>query len=270
MVNPTGNRMTREIGRQSRLASMIAESQIRVSTGRSIQRPSDNPTAAARIATLGRVQSNHAAWSANLELARNLTAQADGVMAALTERLARASELAVAGASDTLSSDDRGTIASELYSIAAEIEGFAQTRSSLGKPLFAASGPVRYSESDAFEPLPSGAAIFAQGGAALADTVRNAGLAIALGNAPDLAAIDNAVAHAADMAADIGLRAARVDRLREMQQATGIDIAAERSALEDTDLSRAIAELNAQTITLEAAQAAFARINRRTLFDILG
>jgi flagellar hook-associated protein 3 FlgL len=40
--------------------------------------------------------------------------------------------------------------------------------------------------------------------------------------------------------------------------------------LEDTDLSAAIAKLNSQTITLEAAQAAFARINRRTLMDILG
>jgi flagellar hook-associated protein 3 FlgL len=40
--------------------------------------------------------------------------------------------------------------------------------------------------------------------------------------------------------------------------------------LEDTDLTQAIATLNAQTLTLDAAQAAFARINRRTLMDILG
>ena len=40
--------------------------------------------------------------------------------------------------------------------------------------------------------------------------------------------------------------------------------------IEDTDIVSATAKLNAQTITLEAAQAAFARINRRSLFDILG
>jgi flagellar hook-associated protein 3 FlgL len=40
--------------------------------------------------------------------------------------------------------------------------------------------------------------------------------------------------------------------------------------LEDTDLTAAIARLNAQQLTLDAAQAAFARINRRSLFDLLG
>ena len=77
------------------------------------------------------------------------------------------------------------------------------------------------------------------------------------------------VNHGSDAAAAIGITAARLDRLSDANASRSIDVSAARSKLEDTDLSVAIAKLNAQTVTLEAAQAAFARINRTTLFDIL-
>jgi flagellar hook-associated protein 3 FlgL len=68
---------------------------------------------------------------------------------------------------------------------------------------------------------------------------------------------------------DIGQRGQRLQSLREASRAQDIDFAVERSELESTDISEAIALLNAQTLTLDAAQAAFARINRRTLLDLL-
>ena len=49
----------------------------------------------------------------------------------------------------------------------------------------------------------------------------------------------------------------------------GIAIADERQSVEEVDLQTAIAQLNAQDLTLSAAQAAFAKINRQTLFDLL-
>jgi len=95
--------------------------------------------------------------------------------------------------------------------------------------------------------------------------------AVAAGNTAQIAAgntaIDGTINHAADMIAAVGLNAARLDRLTENSALRAISTAEERSALEDTDLSAAIAELNGMTLTLEAAQAAFARINRRTLMD---
>jgi flagellar hook-associated protein 3 FlgL len=57
--------------------------------------------------------------------------------------------------------------------------------------------------------------------------------------------------------------------LQESAALRAISLSEERSGLEDTDLSSAIADLNGMTMTLEAAQAAFARINRRTLMDFL-
>ncbi|MGN6690162.1 MAG: flagellin, partial [Sphingopyxis sp.] len=59
------------------------------------------------------------------------------------------------------------------------------------------------------------------------------------------------------------------ERIGDSLEARGIEIADERQSVEETDLSTAIAQLNAQELTLSAAQAAFAKINRQTLFDLL-
>jgi flagellar hook-associated protein 3 FlgL len=84
-----------------------------------------------------------------------------------------------------------------------------------------------------------------------------------------LATADTLIEHGTDVASAIGNAAARLDRLTDSQASRSIDLTAERSGLEDTDLTTAIATLNAQQLTLDAAQAAFARINRRSLFDLL-
>ena len=276
MINSTGNRLTMEIRRQSNLAQQIARTQIEVSTGRRIQTASDDPVAAARVATIRQAQSDDAVWKSNLSLGSSLAAQADGVLQTVSERLARAQELIVAGANQSLSPSDRGSIGLELRGIADEIDSLAATRSSLGEPLFATDQPrpIRFGESTVFAPVPARGDIFEISGTTISDLVRTAATSVEAGNAgqisSSLTTIKDSVDQIADANADIGVRGARIDRLGETLATRGIEYASERSGLEDTDLSEAIARLNAQTITLQAAQAAFARINRQTLFDILG
>ncbi len=272
MINATGNRMTREIARQSRLAQDIAKTQVQIATGKRITRASDDPVASARIATLRTAQANAVAWKANIDLGRTLAAQADLVLRTAAGLLARAQELAVAGANQALAVADRATIAAELASIADELDSLMATRTDLGEPLFA-SGAARLMRLDGdtiFAVVPSRAALFDSGGQSAAQHVRDTAAAVSAGGAVPLAALGGAIDQMATAQAQIGLNAARLERLADSQAGRGIANAAERSLLEDTDLAEAIARLNAQTITLEAAQAAFARINRRTLFDILG
>lgn len=272
MINATGNRMTREIARQSRLAHDIATTQVQVSSGKRLTRASDDPVASARIGALRTAQANDLAWKANVDLGRNLTAQADGALRTASDLLARARELGVAGASQALAPIDRAAIATELTALADELDSLVATRSSLGEPLFAAASAraIRFDSDTLFAPVPTRAALFDSGGQSAAQHVRDAAGAIAAGGAVALAALDGAIDQMATAQAQIGINAARLDRLAESHASRAIDISAERATLEDTDLTSAIARLNAQTITLEAAQAAFARINRRTLFDILG
>jgi flagellar hook-associated protein 3 FlgL len=276
MINATGNRMTREIARQSRLAQDIAQTQIQVSTGKRLQRASDDPIASARVAALRTTQANAVVWGTNINIARTLTAQADGVLKSASDLLGRAKELTLSASNGTLAAADRAAISLELSAIADELNGLGVSESSLGESLFATGSArlMRFESDTLFTPVPSRAALFDSGGQSAAQHVRDAASAIGAGNsaaiATSMTALDGAIDQMATAQAQIGVNAARLERLAEVHAERSITIAAERSSLEDTDLPTAIARLNAQSITLEAAQAAFARINRRTLFDILG
>lgn len=275
MINATGNRMTQEIARQSRMASNIAAKQAQVSTGKRLQRASDDPVSTSRLANLKRAQANDSARAANINLGITLTALADGQMRTMSDLLARTKELTIAGASASLSSADRVSIAEEINVLADEIDSMASAKSPTGQPLFATSGnlSIRFDDDIIFAPVPTRAEVFETGGVAISQIMRDAASAISANNSAQinagLTSVGGAIIHAADITSKIGLDAARLDRLQENRELRAISISEERSKLEDTDLSSAIAELNGMTLTLEAAQAAFARINRRTLMDFL-
>jgi flagellar hook-associated protein 3 FlgL len=275
MINATGNRMTQEIARHSRMASNIAAKQAQVSTGKRLQRASDDTVASSRLTHLKRAQANDAARASNINLGITLTAQADGQMRTMSDLLARTKELTIAGASSELSPADRASMAEEISQMADEIDALALVKSPTGEMLFASGNSlvIRFDDHSVFAPVPARAEIFEIGGTPVSEIMRVAASAISAGNgaqtSASLTAVDGAINHAADMTAKIGLHAARLDRLQEARALRAISISEERSNLEDTDLRSAMAELNGMTLTLEAAQAAFARINRRTLMDFL-
>lgn len=275
MINGTGNRMTQEVTRQSRLAAQIAAKQAQVSTGKRLQRASDDPTAAARIADLARAQANNGARDRNISLGISMATQADGQLRNMSDLLARTQALTVAAASAGVTLADRATIALEIGAMADEMDGIAAVKSPTGDALFsnARANVIRFDDDVAFAPVPSRQDIFETGGISISQIMRDAASAIAAGDVPlmgaALTAVGAAVNHAADAQAEVGINAARLDRLQEYAAQREINLSEQRSKLEDTDLSAAIAELNGMTLTLEAAQGAFARINRRTLMDFL-
>lgn len=275
MINAVGNRMTREIARQQSLAEQLERTQIQISSGKKLQRMSDDPVAARRIATIGTTQASMTAWATNVNSASALVSQADGVMESVSNLMTRARELTLAAVSDTASPADRATIAAELGSIADELDALAATRDSNGEPVFAA-GPARVMRFDAdlsFAPVPSAADVFVIGGNSLSTGIRDAATAVAAGDTAamniSLDTLADSISHVANEHGKIGLSGGRLDRIADGLAARGITLADERSAVEDTDLTVAIAQLNAQELTLNAAQAAFAKINRQTLFDLL-
>ncbi|WP_422059257.1 flagellin [Sphingopyxis sp.] len=275
MINAVGNRMTREIARQGKLADALERTQIQLSTGKRIQRMSDDPVAARRILTIGTTQASMTSWQANIKSAQAQVAQASDVLGSTSDMLARARELTLSAASGTMSPTDLATIAAELNAIADEIDGLAATRDSNGEPLFAAGNArvVRFDSDVSFAPVQSAASAFVVGGNALSTGLRDAATAVAAGNQAGIDAaltnITGAISHIADQNAALGLSAGRLERIGDSLSSRGIEIADERQSVEEVDLQTAIAQLNAQDLTLNAAQAAFAKINRQTLFDLL-
>ncbi|MBN8804661.1 MAG: flagellin-like protein [Sphingopyxis sp. 65-8] len=275
MINATGNRMTREIARQSKLAEQIEKLQIQVSTGKRLQRMSDDVVASKRIATIGKTQAAMDTWATNINTGKALAAQADVVLQSTSDLLTRARELTLNAASGTASPADRATIAAELSAIADQIDGLAATRDANGEPLFATGNAraMRFDSDTVFAPVPSAADALAVSGTSLSTFVRDAAAAVAAGDKTamggSMTALDTAINHTADQNAAIGLAAGRLERIGDSLAARGVTLADERSSVEDTDLSVAIAQLNAADLTLSAAQAAFAKINRQSLFDLL-
>ena len=275
MINAVGNRMMIEINRQQSLARAISDTQISISTGKKIQRASDDPVAAARIAAIGRSQANSKAWSVNLDTGLSLNSQADTAISGMADRLALSRQLLLAGANGAVTQADRDTLATQLDGIADELDALAGRRSANGQPLFSTTTAlnVRYDANTIFAPVPSRTEVFDVGGVSLSQMVRDAATALRGGAAVAIGALlttlDSGITKTANALGDIGQRGQRLQSLREASRAQDIDLAVERSELESTDISEAIALLNAQTLTLDAAQAAFARINRRTLLDLL-
>ena len=275
MINAVGNRMTREIARQQKMAEQLDRTQIQISSGKKLLRASDDAVAARRIATIGTTQASMTAWAANINSAQAQVSQADSVLQSAANLLTRARELTLSASSDTAGPADRATIAAELNSIAEELDALAATRDANGEPLFAAGTArvVRFDSDVSFAPVPSAADVFAIDGNSLSTGLRDAATAIAAGDQDGIGAalttLSTSITHVADQNAALGLSGGRLDRIADSLEVRGIAIADERSAIEDTDLSVAIAQLNAMDLTLSAAQAAFAKINRQTLFDIL-
>ncbi len=284
MITGTRYRLTMEINRQLTLARDIERAQSEISTGRRIQAPSDDPVGAARVSEIARAQANQASWKSNLDLAFALAARADTVLASTATAVDRATELMVAAANGTLSAENRATIAAELRSIAEELATLRDTKDTRGIPLFPQGEAIRMPVGDGititavgtrtaiFESVPTAsgpqdlAAIAAAAAAALEEpdaTLRTAAI-----NA-SLAALEAGTRHVAAARGDQGTRGNRIDNLLERLASTGLQLEEERSGIESTDVVAVVARLQSRQLTLQAAQAVFARVNQNTLFDLL-
>lgn len=274
MINAVGNRMTREISRQQRLASDIEKTQIQISSSKKLQRMSDDPVASRRIATITASQSSMESWRLNLTTAAGTVAQGEAVMNSVTTLIQRVNDLSMQAINGTVDENSRRTIAAEIVTIADEIDNLIGTRGSNGEPLFNTEPRVmRFDTDSAFAPLPDVGQIFSKDDVSLSASLRDVAANIAAGDAAlmgaDRGVVTDWIGHIADQQASVGLAAGRLERIGASLDLRTIAVREERSGLEDTDLAEAISLLKAQDLTLSAAQASFAQINRRTLFDIL-
>jgi flagellar hook-associated protein 3 FlgL len=98
---------------QSRYAAM-ADTQLQISTGKRVNQPSDDPTAAAqerlRTSELSGIKGSQSSVASAQTALNSSESSLEGVRSVLS----RANELALSGANGTLSQDDRNAIANEI------------------------------------------------------------------------------------------------------------------------------------------------------------
>ena len=276
MLPAVNNRMMAAINRQSRLADAVTQTEVQISTGKRLLRASEDPLAAARVTAISKAQSNNAVWKSNIENALAMNEDASSTIQMLSEYLTQAHESVINAGSGSLSATDREVLAAKLEGIAKSIDRLETRTGSNGQPLFSVGAPVtvRVDANAIFVPVPSRVDVFAKDGVSFAQSVRTAASSIRSGTSAETATSMDDLAAATDTVSNslgqIGLIGSDLSTMLDTISIQDINLAAERSSLEDTDLSVAIAQLNAQQLTLEAAQAVFARMDRSSLFEMLG
>lgn len=280
MISGTRNRLSAEVARQTQLQRDIEKLQIQVSTQKRLQTPSDDPVASVRVSQVRRSQGNEAAYAANAETATTLATRVDTAFSSINTALDRARELTVLSANDTYSPEQRQAFAVELRDIAKGIAATAVQKDPRGIDLFPTGVPTVFPIGDgltASGTLPRSVVFggVATGGTAkdIATILEEAAVAAESGDAADRTAALQAVGDASDHIIQAhslhGLEASRIDQAKESLAQSGVLLADERSGIEATDIPEAVTLIKAKLTTLDAAQAIFARVNQKTLFDVL-
>ena len=284
MITATRYRALAEINQQSKLGAEIARAQSDISTGKRIDKPSDDPIAAARVAEIRRAQADQTVWSRNIDTAKSVAAEVDNAMTGIGDIFNRVKELTLSGSTDSASASDRGAIVQELQSLQVSLANFSTSTTPTGQSLFPTDAPLLVSTS-ATQRLAATAqrsVVFdglslSSGTGSLDSVIASAITAIStddmatrrtLSNTA-LSDVDVAITHVTNQRAAQGVRGAALDTATDSLSEASTQLSEERSQLEDTDVAATVMKLNAKTLSLQAAQAAFAKVNRNTLFDFL-
>ncbi len=84
-----------------------------------------------------------------------------------------------------------------------------------------------------------------------------------------LAQLDQALTHVVDLRAEVGSRLSMIEAAGESRDNLDVELQGSLSSLQDLDYAEAISRMNQQMVSLQAAQAAYTRIGKMSLFDYL-
>ncbi|WP_145199262.1 flagellin [Sphingobium sp. B2] len=280
MVGITNKIMLAEIRRQQQLSQNIVDGQTAISTGVTLNKPSDDALAWVQLSDVGRAQAQQSAWQTNISYGKTRAANAEANLDEVNNLLTRAQELVSSSRNGSVNDTSRVAIYEEMSTIRATISELLNQTDYQGVSVFDDQQSV-------LVPVSRGLNL------AVVATRQEVSEGIDVNGTPmsiddmlgqSIAALqsgdDDAVATSLDAMkigqnhitvelARQGVRSNRLDVVGDRLTDIDLDLTERRSALESTDLTEVISNVKAQLMQLEAAQSAFARINQRTLFDLI-
>ncbi|KUK41446.1 MAG: putative flagellar hook-associated protein 3 [Clostridia bacterium 62_21] len=301
--NMVGMRMIASV--QQNLEELV-RAQERMSTGKKINRPSDDPTAANRVMEMRIALNHNYQWSRNIEDGLAWLYQTDAVLGDATDLLQKAREIAVQGATDTLTQEDRAALARQVEGL---IDGMLKVANSQlgGKYIFASTmtstkpytiddwvtGQVTYhGDTGKVERevavdhtvrvdagLEGSRGVFGQveGGGAVTGGIFET--LFELRNALDnnetaeigrlIGDIDQGMDEVMEARVKIGSRTNHLESLKNQYMDQEVRFTAVLSGLQDSDIARVTIEFTQREIAYRASLAAGARLMQTTLIDFL-
>lgn len=293
------------VNQMNRQQSKIAEMQAKLASGKQIVKPSDDSEKSAVIQRLQTAIDRQSVYERSLDTAENRLASEESALMSSERILQRIRQLAVQGNTDTLSVDDKEILANEITSLREELLSLANTQDANGNYVFAGSNV----QTKAFDVNADGDIIYqgdkTQTSVDISDQRRlvlnRAGDEVFAsvdrvvdGDTQDISFFkvidDFAQALTGDdedalnlgleeissitegmgaSIADLGARISTVSNQREILEDTNLRYQDLLSNAQDLDYATAVTKLSAELLSLEAAQASFAKISQLSLFNYI-
>jgi flagellar hook-associated protein 3 FlgL len=280
MVGITNKIMLAEIRRQQQLSQNIVDGQTAISTGITLNKPSDDALAWVQVSDIGRAQAQQSAWQTNISYGKTRADNAEANLSEVNNLLTRAQELVTSARNGSLNDTSRTAIVEEMSTIRTTINELLNQTDYQGVSVFDDGQSVLVPVSRGLnlavvatrQEVSEGIDV---GGTPMSiDAILGQSIdALQLGDdaaiATSLDAVKAGQSHITIELARQGVRSERLDVVGERLTDIGLDLTERRASLESTDLTEVIANVKAQLLQLEAAQSAFARINQQTLFDLI-
>ena len=135
--------------------SKLSETQMKLSTGKKILTPSEDPAAAVRLIDLDQVMKQTQQYQDNIVIARQRLGLEEANIQNVVDAMFRIKELTVQGLNDSNTQSDRTAIAAEIDQLNEHLLGIANTKNANGEYIFAgyAVGTQPYRQGPAFSPL---------------------------------------------------------------------------------------------------------------------
>jgi flagellar hook-associated protein 3 FlgL len=277
-------------------ADRLTRVQEQISSGKHLNRPSDDPAHVAQDLSLRAAQSNITQFQSNIATARAFIGTADNALSQVSTLLRQARQLAVQGATDTLDPTARQGLADQATSILQQVASLGNTqigdryvfagRRTSAPPFQVQGTKVTYvggtaTSGDAsinVEIAPGEVLqINAPGDQAfegIFDTLNRLANDLSTGQISslsqnDLSAIDRAIANVNGTRAVFGTNVQRLDQTKTRLDDASATMAALQSKIEDADIPQAVVALNEAQNAYQAALAATARGFQQSLLDFL-
>jgi flagellar hook-associated protein 3 FlgL len=294
------------ITKMNRQQANVAEMQAKLASGKNLVKPSDDAEKAALIQRLNSAMQRQDVFDVSLDRAESRLRTEESALMGVQDMLQRIRELAIQGSNDTLSNQDRTIIAKEVASLRDGLFSLANTQDEGGNYIFSgtkvktpafssdADGVVTYegdqnqtsvdiSEYRQVSVNRPGDEIFSSvsrtdvNGDAEAvgffKVIADFTGALEAGRGTNIAqGLEEISSLTDDMAvalADLGSRMNTVDGQRDILADTKLRYQDLLSNAEDLDYATAVTRLSSQILSLEAAQASFAKISQLNLFNYL-
>lgn len=275
----------------------LNETQMKLSSGKKILSPSEDPLMASRLIDVKQSIRETEQYQENIGTAKQRLSLEETGLTSVVDLLHRIRELGVQGLNDTYSAEDRLAIASELDQLNDQLLNIANSRNANGEYLFSgfltdtapftktAGSPNTYTyNGDAnqrtLQVSPNqrladgdpGESVFGTIGTDnLFETIETLSVAMKADNpqSSSLTAIDTALNRVLAVEASVGARLLTLERQQEHNAEYILDMEQVMSESEDLDYASAVSLFNQQTVSLQAAQQSFSRVQGLSLFNFL-